>query len=139
MEASKLSTQDILKFKALFEGEKKKLTSKQKLINEDFHCQEEDLFDTTDLTSSELERSMRVRLRNREALYLKKIEDSLRRITEGNFGECEECGEDIGVKRLLARPTAVYCVNCKEEKELREQQHIDGHQFKSLGPNLRLA
>lgn len=139
MEASVLTLGELSRFKTLFEGEKRRLLFRQNFINEDLHCQEDDLLDTTDLTSSELERSMRMRLRNREALYLKKIEEALRRISEGSFGECEECEEAIGMKRLLARPTATYCVNCKEEQEMKEQQHIDGHQFKSLGHRLRLA
>jgi DnaK suppressor protein len=139
MEAMMMTREELLKFKTLFEGEKRRLIYTQNLINEDFHFQEDDLLDTTDLTSSELERSMRMRLRNREALYMKKIEDALKRISEGTFGECQDCGKPIGIKRLLARPTADFCVLCKEEQETREQQHIDGHRSKSLGAKLRLA
>lgn len=138
MEAKKLSLDELVKFKTLFEGEKRKFIYTQSIMNEEFHFNKEDLFDTTDITSSELDRSMRMRLRNREVLYLKKIEEALRRISTGNFGECEECGDAIGLKRLLARPTAIFCVKCKEEQEVREQQHIDGHKVKSMG-KLRLA
>jgi DnaK suppressor protein len=82
---------------------------------------------------------MRMRLRNREALFLRKIDEALRRIADGSFGECEECGDDIELKRLEARPTATMCVACKEEAERREHVHIDGHRPKSLGAKLRLA
>jgi len=108
-------------------------------VNEDFHLQREDMLDEVDMTSSELETSMRMRLRNREALFLKKIDESLTRINDGTFGLCESCSEDIDVKRLLARPTTTMCVNCKEQSERREQLHIDGHRSKSLGNKLRLA
>ena len=95
--------------------------------------------DSTDLTTTELETSMRLRLRNREILYLEKIDDALRRISFGSFGECEECGEEIGIKRLHAHPTTTLCVNCKETEENQEQRHFDGSRFKTEGVKLRLA
>jgi len=128
-----------IKFKALFEEQKRNLLYTRNVINEDFHVQADDLFDETDLTSSELETSMRMRLRNREALFIKKIDEALARIEEGSFGECESCGENIEAKRLEARPTTTMCVGCKEESERREHIHIDGHRPKSLGVRLRLA
>ncbi len=139
MEAKKLSLEQMLEFKALFEEQKKRLIYTQQIINENFHVQVDDLMDSTDLTMSELETSMRMRLRNREILYLKKIEEALRRISQGTFGECENCGQDIGIKRLQARPITTFCVNCKEEQESRELQHMDGWKSKSLGTKLRLA
>ncbi|CAK9253102.1 unnamed protein product [Sphagnum jensenii] len=97
------------------------------------------MYDEADLTSSELESSMKMRLKNREALFLKKINESLKRIEEGSFGECQECGDEIEIRRLEARPTATHCVNCKEQQERLEQLHIDGHRHKSIGSKLRLA
>ena len=129
----------MLQFKSLFEEQRRKLIYTQELINEEFHVQQDDLLDSTDLTSSELETSMRLRLRNRENLYLKKINEGLRRISLGTFGECEECGLEIGLKRLQARPTTTFCVNCKEEQESREQHHMDGCRSRSLGTKLHLA
>ena len=128
----------LIKFKALFEEQRNALVF-SKINNEDFHIQKEDMMDETDWTAMELESNMRLRLRNREALFLKKIDEALARIAEGSFGECESCEEEIDAKRLEARPTATMCVQCKEEQERVEQLHIDGHQHKSIGQKLRLA
>lgn len=134
-----MTLEQMLEFKSLFEEQRRRFVYTQELINESFHVQADDLLDSTDLISSELETSMRLRLRNREALYLKKIEEALHRISLGTFGECENCGEGITVKRLKARPTTTLCVNCKEEQENQEQRHMDGCKPKSLGAKLRLA
>lgn len=82
---------------------------------------------------------MRTRLRNREAIFLKKLDEALERISGGSFGLCEDCGDDIEIKRLEARPTATLCVTCKETQERHEHSHIDGHRPKSVGARLRLA
>ena len=58
----------------------------------------------------------------RERGLLGKIEQTLEKLEEGVFGECEKCGEDIGVKRLLARPVATLCTDCKAEQERLEQR-----------------
>jgi DnaK suppressor protein len=129
----------VQKFKALFEEQRANLTFSQRIIDSAFVVPQEDMMDEADLTSSEMEASMRMRLRNREALFAKKIDEALARITQGCFGECEDCSEDIEIKRLEARPTATLCVACKEESERREHLHIDGHKSKSLGFKLRLA
>lgn len=129
----------LTKFKNLFEQEKKNLIYSQGIINEEFQVQADDMLDEVDLSSAELEQSMRMRLRNREALYLKKIEESLRRIQDGTFGICETCEEDIELKRLEARPTTTHCMDCKERQERIERIHIDGQKHKSLGARMRLA
>jgi DnaK suppressor protein len=128
-----------MKFKLLFEQEKKNLVYSQNIINKDFEIHQDDLLDDADLTSSELETSMRMRLRNREALYLKKIDQALERIQSGLFGSCSSCEEEIEPKRLAARPTTSHCMACKEEEERLERIHIDGQKHKSLGGRLRLA
>lgn len=133
-----MKSEMILKFKTMFENQKKNLVYTHGVINEDFCIQKDDLIDDVDQTSTELETAMRMRLRNREALFLKKIDEALRRIEAGSFGLCEACGEDIELKRLEARPTANHCVGCKEEQERREQVHIDGTKSKSLGAKLRV-
>ena len=129
----------VMKFKSLFEEQRSSLTINHKIIDQSFIVPQEDMMDETDLSSSEMEASMRMRLRNRETLFAKKIDEALERISLGTFGECEDCGDDIELKRLEARPTATLCVSCKEESERREHLHIDGHRFKSLGFKLRLA
>ncbi len=127
------------KFKVMFEEQRNALIYSKSYVNEDFHIQKDDQLDETDWTSCELETNMRVRLRNREALFVKKIDEALDRIAKGTFGKCSCCDEEIEIKRLEARPTATFCVLCKEEAERLEQLHIDGHQHKSVGNKLRLA
>jgi DnaK suppressor protein len=65
--------------------------------------------------------STELRLRDREKFLLGKIDESLRRLDENIADECEDCGEAIGIKRLLARPVTTLCIDCKEEREKEEQ------------------
>ena len=134
-----LNPESSLRFKALFENERQKLLFSGRLVNEQFEIQTDELMDEVDFTSFEVENQMRMRLRSREALYLKKIEESLDRINDGTFGLCRACEESIELKRLEARPTTTLCLNCKEEEERQERIHIDGHKSKSLGARIRLA
>ena len=127
------------KFRTLFETEKKKLLFSHRLVNEDFAIQADDLMDEVDFTSFELENQMKLRLRNREALYLKKIDEALERIKAGTFGLCDKCEEHIELRRLEARPTTTLCVSCNEEEEKIEKVHIDGHKPKSVGRGFKLA
>lgn len=129
----------INKFKTMFEEEKRKLLFSSRLLDEQFSVSPEDLMDEVDLTSFELENQMKMRLRNREALYLKKIEEALARIQSGTFGSCESCEEAIEPKRLEARPITTMCISCKEFEEKLEKLHIDGHKHKSLGSKVRFA
>ena len=62
------------------------------------------------------------RIREREGELLRKIGEALERIDQGDFGECSNCGEEFGVKRLLARPVARLCIECKDEQERIERQ-----------------
>jgi DnaK suppressor protein len=132
-----MNSQMIAKFKEMFEKQKRDLVYTAKVMNQEFHLKEEDRIDEADLTSSELETQMRMRLRNREALFLKKIDEALLRIERGTFGECADCDGAIEMRRLEARPTATLCVLCKEGAERREKNHIDGHRHKSVGTVLR--
>ncbi len=126
------------RFKSMFETERAKLEQAQRLVDEDLQLPEDDLLDDVDLTTTELETSMRLRLRNRETLFLKKIDEALGRIAAGTFGVCENCDEEIELKRLEARPTATLCVGCKEDEERMETIHIDGHLPKSLGKKIKM-
>lgn len=64
--------------------------------------------------------STELRLRDREKFLLGKIDEALRRLDEKTVDECEDCGEPIGFKRLLARPVTTFCIDCKEEREKEE-------------------
>lgn len=62
-----------------------------------------------------------LRIKSREVTYIKKVKEAIRRIDEGTFGICEECDNSISEQRLIARPTAHLCINCKEEQERAEK------------------
>jgi DnaK suppressor protein len=78
--------------------------------------------DPNDRASQESEFSMELRTRDRERKLLKKINESLDLIDDGEYGFCESCGVEIGVRRLEARPTATLCIDCKTLDEIREKQ-----------------
>ncbi len=78
--------------------------------------------DPTDRASMETDRSFILRMRDRDRKLINKIEDALKRIEEGSFGTCIECGEIISEKRLKARPVTTLCIDCKEEAEIIESK-----------------
>ena len=88
------------------------------------HMQDEaaNFTDPVDRASQEEEFSLELRNRDRERRLIKKIEKTLDKITEDDFGFCESCGVEIGVRRLEARPTADLCIDCKTLAELKEKQ-----------------
>jgi DnaK suppressor protein len=78
--------------------------------------------DPNDRATQESEFSMELRARDRERKLIKKIDESVRHLDNDEFGYCEACGVEIGVKRLEARPTATLCIDCKILDEIREKQ-----------------
>jgi DnaK suppressor protein len=78
--------------------------------------------DPNDRATQESEFSMELRARDRERKLLKKIGESLDALDEGEYGFCEGCGVEIGIRRLEARPTATLCIDCKTLDEIREKQ-----------------
>ena len=77
--------------------------------------------DMGDQASAETDRNFMLRLRDRERMLLKKIEETIERIENEDFGICEECGNEIGTKRLEARPVTTYCIDCKTRQEEEER------------------
>lgn len=78
--------------------------------------------DPNDRASQESDMTLELRNRDRERKLIKKIDDTLRNIDAGDYGYCEGCGIEIGLKRLEARPTATLCIDCKTLDEIREKQ-----------------
>jgi DnaK suppressor protein len=76
--------------------------------------------DEIDHADWEMERFNQFRLRERETLYLKKVEYALKKIEAGTYGICENCGRPISFERLKARPVAIYCIECKKILEQQE-------------------
>ena len=81
----------------------------------------ETLSDPLDRASFDSERSFQLRIRDRESMLIRKIRNSLLDIKNGTYGICLNCGEEISLKRLEARPVAEHCILCKTEMENRER------------------
>lgn len=82
--------------------------------------------DSIDQSISEGMLSTDLRLRDREKKLLGKIRGAVIRLAEGTIDECEDCGEAIGFKRLLARPVTTLCIHCKESREELERREMEG-------------
>ena len=78
--------------------------------------------DPNDRASQESELATELRNRDRERKLIKKCNEMLAKIETGDYGYCEACGIEIGLKRLEARPTATLCIDCKTLAEIRERQ-----------------
>jgi DnaK suppressor protein len=110
------------KFKESLEAKRNEIIQRaRQTLDEDMTLDVDDLPDEMDLASSEYLQSFTFRLRGRERMLLDKIQKALARLEEGSFGDCEECGDKISVKRLEARPETTLCIRCKEEQERVEK------------------
>jgi DnaK suppressor protein len=78
--------------------------------------------DPNDRASQESDMALELRNRDRERKLIKKIEETIAKIESQDYGYCESCGVEIGLKRLEARPTATLCIDCKTLDEVREKQ-----------------
>lgn len=78
--------------------------------------------DPADRATQEEEFSLELRTRDRERKLIKKIDDTLSLMSSGEYGYCETCGVEIGLRRMEARPTATQCIDCKSLDEIKEKQ-----------------
>ena len=101
---------------------------KQELMEEvdrTMHHMQEDAAnyaDPSDRATQEEEFSLELRTRDRERKLIKKIDKTIDRIDKDDYGFCDQCGVEIGIRRLEARPTATLCIDCKTLAEIRERQ-----------------
>ncbi len=96
------------------------LVNAKRAVSGDVHLNPDDFADEIDSASSDTQLAFVGRLREREGLLVQKIEAALAKIDAGTYGTCVSCGEDIGSKRLQARPVADLCIDCKSQEEKRE-------------------
>ena len=82
--------------------------------------------DPADRATQEEEFSLELRTRDRERKLIKKIDKTLLRVEEDDYGFCDQCGVEVGIRRLEARPTAELCVDCKTLDEIKEKQITGG-------------
>lgn len=80
--------------------------------------------DPADRATQEEEFSLELRTRDRERKLIKKIDQTIERINQDDYGFCDACGVEIGIKRLEARPTATLCIDCKTLAEIKERQEL---------------
>ena len=122
----------------------KLLADKERILNKDhdpehkerYYLDKNELLDPLDEAAANVQASQELRFRNRENFYLKKISKALKRMEEGLYGLCDECGIEISFERLSARPTAEMCITCKEESELSEKNNFFQKRSKSLGKTM---
>src|SRR5512134_947666 len=109
-------------FRGILESLKTELSSD---IDRTVHTMQDEatiFADPNDRASQESDMSLELRNRDRERKLIKKIDETIGRIDAGEYGYCDSCGVEIGLKRLEARPTATLCIDCKTLDELRERQ-----------------
>ncbi len=117
-----LNKKDLKLFRDLLDEKRRQVIDRaRKTLTEDMTLQVDDLADEMDLASSESLQSFEFRLRGREKSLLGKLDLAIRKIEEGTFGTCELCDEQIGRKRLEARPETSLCIRCKEDQEREER------------------
>jgi DnaK suppressor protein len=115
---------ELKRFKKILEEKRAALVANAQGMNlESMMLDTNDLPDEMDLASSEGLQSFQFRLRGREKTFLEKIDRALQKIEGGEFGVCEECNEEISVKRLEARPETTLCIRCKEDQERQEKDY----------------
>lgn len=137
---AKLTEQDILNWNGPEEGymnndhleffRERLLTMQRELLSNatatTSHLQEQEATpDPADRATLEEEYALELRTRDRERKLLQKIESTLRKIDEKNYGYCDDTGEPIGLRRLLARPTASLSVDAQERRERMKKQYAD--------------
>jgi len=101
------------------------LAEAKRTLDQDMVIEADERMDEVDQASSEYMQAFSFRLRGRERFLLGKIEKALKKIAEGEYGLCEECDEQISLKRLEARPEAQLCIQCKEAQEKEEAVYAE--------------
>lgn len=117
-----MSEKQLAHFRAILESVKLELSQD---IDRTVHTMQDEataFADPNDRASQESDIALELRNRDRERKLIKKIEEAIGRINDGEYGYCDSCGVEIGLKRLEARPTATLCIDCKTLEEMRERQ-----------------
>ena len=124
-----MSSKQLNHFKTILLTWKSQLeTEADKTVN---HMKNESInfADPNDRASQESDFGLELRTRDRERKLLKKIQFSLNKIDNGSYGYCEETGEEIGLRRLEARPVATLCLEAQERREIKDKQYSEGDDY----------
>ena len=110
-------------FRRLLEARRKEILFEAGRAVDSMNGKSEDaLADPADRASLESDRNFLLRMKDRERKLLAKIDEAFARIEDGSYGRCEECGLEIGLERLKARPVTTLCISCKSSQEALERQ-----------------
>ena len=119
-----MSPDQLAFFRARLTAERDGLLNSARSTTE--HLQDNsNMADPADRATQEEDHALELRVRDRERKLLHKIDEAIARIDNGSYGWCEESGEPIGIKRLMARPTATFSLEAQERHEIRRQQQGD--------------
>ena len=116
-----MKEEDIEYFKEILTNQLEELLNRSDSTVSGMTAPKENLPDPTDRASFESDRDLILRIRDRESKLIKKIKLALDRIEDNTFGVCENCGEDISIARLQARPVTTLCIDCKTKEEAAER------------------
>ena len=121
-----MKKKDLDTLKKILEEEKKRIFHHLQEISETSVADlETPSGDSVDLASLEINQNSLAKIGKREQNHLKKIDVALKKIEDETYGECESCGEQIGFARLMARPVAQLCIDCKTAQENEERRYTD--------------
>ncbi|WP_285906325.1 RNA polymerase-binding protein DksA [Pseudodesulfovibrio pelocollis] len=112
-----MDAKDLQYFKDTLNGMLDDILRKSEATLEDMTESGEVYADPADRATAESDRAFTLRLRDRERKLIKKIQKAITRIEDGDFGICVDCGDDISIARLKARPMTTLCINCKSKQE----------------------
>ena len=112
---------DLEYFKTLLSGRLEDLLSQADNTVSGMTKSKENFPDPTDRAALETDRNFMLRIRDRESKLIKKIKKALNRIENDTFGICDDCGDDISIERLKARPVTTLCIECKTRQEAQEK------------------
>ncbi len=120
-----IKKKDLENLKKMLLDEKSKISKHLEALSDSAEedMQDPNMGDPVDIASQEISQSSIQKIGKRETYLLKKIDLALKKMKEETYGECESCGEDIAVARLMARPVAQLCIDCKTEQESMERRY----------------
>ncbi len=117
-----MNAEQIAHFRTILENWKRELLEEMERTVHHMQDEAANFPDPNDRASQESDFALELRTRDRERKLIKKIDESLQLLDTGDYGYCEVCGVEIGIRRLEARPTATLCIDCKTLDEIREKQ-----------------
>ena len=115
-----MDSKQIQYFKTVLNAQQERLVTQATLALSELVSQNNQEIEYLDRASVHADQVLKLKIKGRESKLIKKIKLALERIESGTYGSCEECGEDISIKRLEARPVTTKCIDCKEYEERLE-------------------